>query len=1077
MLSPHRRRWLYWVIGTLGLICVTLIVVLPRSAHTAHSGAEDDPANGRARQTDYHITSLIHLSAIKEALWELEAMAQKSRFPEFDSTAGAEGSERHRFYRDSVEDELTLLKIHMDGIGELQRVNAADAYEGSVARLAEAYRRLARVEETEGERGTVTHDELIAQLPLIRVRAEQLMRLHIGAQAKLTEQLRILEEIQFRNAQILIVFLVITAFGLAVYAFRQTRFRHRKPRAVESKPQLREKETAASGSEKRSRASWIPPTGFALALGIFAADLQLPLGVAVGILYSGVVLLALWSPRRSDVLTLAAVGIVFTIAGYFLSAPTTEPWKALANRVLSIYAIGCLSVVAFLRGQIVTALHDSETRLRTILDSAAEGIYGIDREGITTFVNPAAARMIDRERGELIGKPHHENFHYSQPDGSEYLPEESPIYATLIDGQAHRIENEVLRRSDGSSFPVEYISAPSYEKGRLSGAVVSFRDIAARQKVESLLRSRALEANLLRRATTVGMEQECLDEVLESCLNLVCETMDWAIGHVYSVEDEPDVLVPTSRWYCREANRYARFRYVTNRTRFAKGQGLVGKVFASGQAAWIPNIDTEAGFVRAECCREVGLTAALAFPIKSGNTVHAVLEFFFEKAPNLDQEFLDLMTSVGTQLGESHERLRAREELRIAKQVEQGLREAKSAAEAADRSKSEFLANMSHEIRTPMTAILGYADEILLTEESEGLAPGWLEAANSIKRNGMHLLQIVNDVLDLSKIAAGRLEIERMPIPLRSFLLETASLMRDPIEGKGLELSIEFPTPIPETLMSDPTRLRQILMNLLGNASKFTERGKIRLVARLLEDGADGKLQLEVVDSGIGIAQEDLSRLFRPFEQADGSTTRRYGGTGLGLSICHRLVTLLGGSIEAHSELGRGSCFRVILPLPQLTEPTTVQNNSLVFTRPEAMRAEDTPIPPDIRLECRILVAEDNPDIRMLVRQTLERAGAQVESAENGQIAVEYALKALENSEPFDLILMDMQMPVLDGYEATLILREADYPCPIIALTAHAMSTDRERYLQAGCADYVPKPVDRTTLIATLWRQLAATRP
>jgi PAS domain S-box-containing protein len=389
---------------------------------------------------------------------------------------------------------------------------------------------------------------------------------------------------------------------------------------------------------------------------------------------------------------------------------------------------------------------------------------------------------------------------------------------------------------------------------------------------------------------------------------------------------------------------------------------------------------------------------------------------------------------------------------------------ARKSAEAANRAKSEFLANMSHEIRTPMTAILGYS-EIVLGNVSD---PQNIEGLQTIQRNGKYLLGIINDILDISKIESGKLQIEHIECSPCQILSDVASLMRVRASAKGLPLVIEYDGPIPKTIQSDPTRLRQILINVVGNAIKFTEVGKVRVVARLLDVESDeDKMQFEVIDTGIGMTEQQIGRLFRPFVQADTSTTRKFGGTGLGLMISKRLAEKLGGDVQVDSVAGEGSTFSVTVSAGPLGDVKMIAGPTETEASAELMGEQFVkPTRASTRLDGRILLAEDGPDNQRLISFVLSKAGAEVEVAENGQIALDRALAALDEGSPFDVILMDMQMPVLDGYAATSKLREAGYDRPIIALTAHAMSSDREKCIRAGCDDYMTKPIDREKLIA-----------
>ncbi|MBN2291879.1 MAG: response regulator [Pirellulales bacterium] len=391
------------------------------------------------------------------------------------------------------------------------------------------------------------------------------------------------------------------------------------------------------------------------------------------------------------------------------------------------------------------------------------------------------------------------------------------------------------------------------------------------------------------------------------------------------------------------------------------------------------------------------------------------------------------------------------------------------AAEAAAAAKTEFLANMSHEIRTPMTAMLGYAEELLEPSlpESEKTV-----AVNTILRNGEHLLAIINDILDLSKIEARKLKIEKIACSPVQLVEDVRVLMDERARRKNLEFKARMVGSLPKNILSDPTRIRQILLNLVGNAIKFTDHGSVEIFYGLKQQGGkEQSIFFEVSDTGIGMTHDQIQRLFSPFSQADSSITRKFGGTGLGLTISKRLAEKLGGQITVTSKLGRGSTFRVVMPVEMPTEEDCTSSDLLdSLTKTDNINEDAEKAHYDAILGCNILVAEDAPDNQRLIQAILKKAGAQVSMAGNGKAAVEMVSNAMDNGEPFDLVLMDIQMPILDGYRATAEIRAGGYTSPIVALTAHAMGNENEKTLAAGCDGYLAKPFTRKKLLSIVAR-------
>ena len=442
---------------------------------------------------------------------------------------------------------------------------------------------------------------------------------------------------------------------------------------------------------------------------------------------------------------------------------------------------------------------------------------------------------------------------------------------------------------------------------------------------------------------------------------------------------------------------------------------------------------------RTEQAKSLGMQAYACHPLLSHGRVLGTLSFGTRTRSSFSEDDLSLMKAVADQVAIAIER----------NLMEESLRQAKQAAEEASRTKSRFVANMSHELRTPMTGVLGMLD-LALQSCDETDRTDYIETA---QRSARSLLRILNDVLDLAKVEAGKFSLDSKPFSLRTCIGQAVDVVMPEVRRKGLELALQVEDHLPDHVLGDQVRLRQVLINLIGNAVKFTERGSVRIALRAGERSPQGPMEFRfsVRDTGIGIPQDKRHLLFTSFSQLDDSNTRSYGGTGLGLAISKEIVERMGGSIALEGEEGEGSCFSFTVLLG-LAEGAAEKESPAAVARPFSP-------PPTVGRGRRLLIAEDDPTIRQVLGTMLARFEYQVEYAEDGHQAVQRWQQS-----PYDMIIMDVQMPGLDGFEATRAIRQKELErggrLPILAMTAHAMKEDEQRCIAAGMDDYISKPID-----------------
>ena len=615
-------------------------------------------------------------------------------------------------------------------------------------------------------------------------------------------------------------------------------------------------------------------------------------------------------------------------------------------------------------------------------------------------------------------------------------------------------------------------STPEAEVQRLQRRLE--RERTARLEAESLteqglrtLYERQRDLELLQNVAVAANSATSINGVFENALEQICTYTAWPAGHVYLVaEDDSGLVEPTGLWRLQSFGQFETLRRATEGCTLRTGEGLPGRVIASGNPVWITDVERDPNYPRARQGVNLGVRSTFAFPVFASSTPVAVLEFFSTEPSEPNTRWLELFASVGVQLGLVIARQRAvaaleLERSQLAEHVAQRTAQLESANQElskAARLKDEFLAAMSHELRTPMNAVIGFAE--LLQDGTFGpLNEDQARGTQSILESGRHLLSLINDILDLAKIEAGKQELDKDTLRVADACESSLVFVKQMATQKRITLETKF-DPAVQSIKADSRRFKQILVNLLSNAVKFTPNGgRVGVEVRAVADA--GMAEFIVWDTGPGISPENQERLFKPFVQLDSKLARAHNGTGLGLALVGRLAALHGGGVRLESEVGKGSRFIVTLPW---------HDGSTTITRKSATVVAGTELGGGRpKVGARILYAEDTPVNRRLLSAFLISRGFDVVLAESGSQAI-----ALAHENPPDVILMDVQMPGMDGLEATRHIKADPRTAsiPVIALTAMAMEGDRELCLTSGVDAYLSKPVDFAALHELLLKLL-----
>ncbi|HEY8410791.1 MAG TPA: PAS domain S-box protein [Pyrinomonadaceae bacterium] len=679
------------------------------------------------------------------------------------------------------------------------------------------------------------------------------------------------------------------------------------------------------------------------------------------------------------------------------------------------------------------ALGRSQTELTDFFENASVGLHWVSPDGTILRANQAELDMLGYTRAEYVGR-NIADFHQDREAIDDILDR-------LRQGEVVRDYEARLRCKDGSTRTVRIDSSAYFENGKFVHSRGFTRDITERRRTEQRL---ALQ-NAITRIVSRSIDfVEGTHEILET----VCESLGWEVGVLWAVDHQEEVLRCVDVWQSPVLSADD-FECACGSLLFPKGVGLPGRIWQTGGPVWIPNVKKDRNFPRALLADSAGLRTGFGFPIQLGDEVIGVIEFFSQEIRQTDQELLEMIGSVGRQIGQFQERKRAEEKLAHLLVRE---RSARADAEKANRLKDEFLATLSHELRTPLNAVIGWARILKSGRVDKDSA---MHAIDVIERNAWAQKQIIEDILDVSRVITGKLQLHLAPVDLVATVGAALDAVRPALDAKQIKVETHYQDEL-KVITGDADRLQQVVWNLLSNASKFTPPGG-EVGISVTQD--DKHAQITISDTGPGIAPDFLPHVFERFRQADGSTTRLHGGLGLGLAIVRHLVELHGGLIAVENGTVRsGAVFTVKLPLP---------SGKIELAPPPAPNAIEKNVTILDLTNLNVLVVEDELDALDLLAIDLREHGAKV----TGVASAAEALDKLRQRH-FDLIISDIGMAGIDGYGLIEQVRaqeagQAEH-IPAIALTAYARAQDRIRAIAAGYNTHVAKPVEIRELVSVI---------